>query len=270
MEDGSLAIYEAVPDFGYTAYGNTSERTLGLRWLKVHSRTLGAAKTRPSNADDDSLGPAERRLIPFADLGGHSGLLISGESPLWLFAEDTAPSRLFESAIKPVYGFTAQSDAQSTSLAGQCLISTGEEALIAEMSPTIRLDRDIPFTKVLQKRLYTDIVFDQPSQSFVAAAAFSAPFEIFNDEGEPINHTTGEKLLEPTATRSALELIEPGSWRTLDGYEFSQYETVLSMATVTLETKSTVSGYKDYIGVGTVISRAEDLAARGAVSERRC
>ena len=49
-------------------------------------------------------------------------------------------------------------------------------------------------------------------------------------------------------------------------YEFQQYETALCLASMPLESKSVTSGYKDFIAVGTIITRGEDLATRGAVS----
>lgn len=55
-------------------------------------------------------------------------------------------------------------------------------------------------------------------------------------------------------------------FRHLDSYEFRQYETAMSVKSVSLESKSTESGYKDFIAVGTTITRGEDLASRGAVS----
>lgn len=52
----------------------------------------------------------------------------------------------------------------------------------------------------------------------------------------------------------------------LSRYEFRQYETAMSVAKVSLETKSTLSGQGDFVAVGTIISRGEDLASKGAVS----
>lgn len=68
--------------------------------------------------------------------------------------------------------------------------------------------------------------------------------------------------------RSTLELIEPGSWRTVDGYEFKQYETITCVKSVRLETRSRAAGYGDFIAVGTIVHRGEDLAAKGSVSRR--
>jgi hypothetical protein len=48
-------------------------------------------------------------------------------------------------------------------------------------------------------------------------------------------------------------------------YEFAPNEFVNSLACVSLETISTETGSKDFIAVGTTISRGEDLAVKGAV-----
>lgn len=115
--------------------------------------------------------------------------------------------------------------------------------------------------------MYTDIAYHTETASYAAISTFPAPFEIFQDEGEPLHPYDAEQALQPTAPRSALEIIEPGSWASVDGYEFRQYETALSVAVVKLETESTESKLKEYIAVGTIISRGEDLASRGAVSQ---
>lgn len=75
----------------------------------------------------------------------------------------------------------------------------------------------MPFTKVQQGCLYLDVAFDQASQTYAAVSAYSAPFEIFDDDGVPLNTLPGPQLLEPSYERSCLELIEPGSWRAVDG-----------------------------------------------------
>lgn len=70
---------------------------------------------------------------------------------------------------------------------------------------------------MVRGRLFAGIAFHQASQSYAAISDFSAPFEVFDDEGEPLHPNQSEDPLEPTTERSAIELIEPGSWRTVDG-----------------------------------------------------
>ena len=126
MEDGTLVIYEVVPDSGRTQHRDGIKKSLYIRFLKIHHRSLGVARTRPSsrtNGATDSLGPAIRRIIPFADFCGHDGFVITGESPLWVLGEDSSSSRIFDCTVKPLYGFSASSTPNS--LRG-CLMSVGE------------------------------------------------------------------------------------------------------------------------------------------------
>lgn len=115
-------MYEAVPDYGYAAYREGTNRTLGLRFIKTLYKNLGAVKARTTaktNGASESLGPAPRRFIPFENFGGYSGLVLSGETPLWLIAEDHAAFRHFDSTVKPIFGFC-------TTSSGSCILTTGE------------------------------------------------------------------------------------------------------------------------------------------------
>ena len=87
----------------------------------------------------------------------------------------------------------------------------------------------------------------------------------------------------PTLPSCSLELIDPITWRTIDGwvsprfktarywiyllgsYEFATNEVINVVQSVTLETLSTEAGNKDFIAVATSVHRGEDLAVRGAV-----
>lgn len=209
-----MAIYEGVRDFGLTAYGESSDATIGIRWIKVHAQALGAARVPRKKDDNDGLGPPNRHLLPYKDLGGHSGMLMTGEAPLWLLAEDTASSRIVECAFKPIYGFT-QIAAEHGPMAG--LFSLGEEVYAGNISEESIFSSTLPFTRVIQHRRYTDVAFHALSQSYAAIATYDAPFEIFSEEGEPLHSESDTLRQEPTGTRSSLELIEPGSWQTVDG-----------------------------------------------------
>lgn len=119
---------------------------------------------------------------------------------------------------------------------------SSQETIIGDLPANTYFGRELPYTKVVQNRLYLDVAFDQPTKSYLALATFSAPFDIFDDEGESLNKLHGRKcfryqtedvpresdmeapctasageMIEPTATRSAIELIEPGSWKAVDG-----------------------------------------------------
>lgn len=131
LEDGTCVVYECVPDHGRTVYRETGHLILGVRFLKTHYLPIGTPKrSGPKVNGSDALGPAQRRFVPFADVAGRSGLILTGDSPLWLLAEDLAPSRLFECAMKPAYGF---STAFENNGRARCLISVGEVSLVCSV-----------------------------------------------------------------------------------------------------------------------------------------
>lgn len=225
-------MYEGTVDFGVSSFRDGSERTLSLRWIKRSSHALGMAKQTRASSTGEGLGPAKRMLLPFDDINGHAGVFITGASPHWLLKEDYSTVRLFECALGPVYGFTTVDD--------HCVISLGEVSLLrwakrkvvltfplllssqdviyAHLPENTHLHREQPFTKVIEDRVYTGLVYVEVMHCYAALAAFEALFEIFDEEGKPIHSYDGEQALEPTGSRSALEIIEPGSWKIVDGY----------------------------------------------------
>lgn len=122
------------------------------------------------------------------------------------------------------------------------------------------------------ERVYTNLAFDPPSGHYVGATALSVPFQAYDEEGEIQVGPEGENLIPALNERSSLELFSQGSdpWRVIDGYDFDQNEQVLVMQSVTLESQSDPSGYRDFIAVGTGFDFAEDRATRGNVSPAIC
>ena len=102
--------------------------------------------------------------------------------------------------------------------------------------PTACTDGALPWTTISTGRTYNNIAFDRPSEAYVASSIFEAPFELFDDERQPIWRADGKPLVkriihsdislctdvqlsqpQPYNIRSALELIVPGSWATIHG-----------------------------------------------------
>jgi len=108
-------------------------------------------------------------------------------------------------------------------------------------------------------------VFEPSTALIVAASTIQARFASFDEDGNRLWEPDANNVSFPTAECSALELIQPEAWSTMDGYEFAPNEFVNALEIVTLETSSTESGTKDFIAVGTTINRGEDLAVKGAV-----
>jgi len=52
--------------------------------------------------------------------------------------------------------------------------------------PSTCLDHELPWTTGSSGRTYSAVAFDQNSNTFVTTSIYDAPFELFDDEGQPV------------------------------------------------------------------------------------
>ncbi|KAK4054607.1 mRNA cleavage and polyadenylation factor subunit [Microbotryomycetes sp. JL221] len=254
LENGTLAVYEAVP--ALTPQKSHRPMSLGCRFVKTAMRRL-ANSSRRGHTDVDEA--PRRDLIALTCGPGESrAVFVTGDEPVWVVASDHGPARVFDAAERNVYGVADVGD-------GLFAVQVGEILRLSKLSNDICFDREIPYTRVRKDRHYAGLAFDLDSRLYVGGAIFDTEFMLFDDEGKPVFVNDRPDMTNPRGARSCLELIVPGSWKTIDGYEFRPNEFVATLKAVSLATKSTASRRKDFIAVGTAVYRAEDLATRGGV-----
>lgn len=261
-------------------------------------------RTRKGEGEGDVLPPPRREFVPFLDVQGYSGVCVTGEDPLLLIAPDHGPVRIYDYGEKGLYGFSkivsesaeAGYVAVSRSVSARLFFhfrelftkaaTPSQGSFVASLPENLCYDRELAYDRVPRDRRYSAVAFDIDSGLYAAGALFDTEFMNFDDEGQPVFTPDGEctrhsmtnltltpcldanavpNLTTPTNYRSALELVMPGSWEAIDGYEFRPNEFISTIKAVSLATKSTATGRKDFIAVGTTVFRAEDLAARGGV-----
>ncbi|BGP01928.1 mRNA cleavage and polyadenylation factor subunit [Rhodotorula toruloides] len=280
LTSGQLAVYEAFPSLSAVpdSFAPTSDASspspprLAARFVKTLVRHLPSAPLRRKGAAAASDLPSPRRdFLPFSSIGGHAGVFLSGEEAFWLLKGDHGPARCFESSDRGVYGVVElgggqQQDERGGPVEGDELAMQTREGLsIARLPPALSLDTVIPYTHIPKDRVYGHLAFDLDSGMYVGATLHRTRFVAFDEEGNPLWKEHAPELLEPMNYRSTLELLVPGSWQAIHGHEFRQNEFVTSMKSVSLASKSTRTGTRDFIAVGTAIHRAEDLATRGGI-----
>ena len=247
---GRLNIYEAQPR--YTLDATTqSRRSLATRFRKVYTTLLPLS----------SSSRLPYTMIPFANIESQTGVFITGDKPQWVMSSDAHPLHVF--GLKQAafaFGKTTHLGGQ-----GEYFIRIEDGSFICYLPPLLNTDFAMPCDRYAMERVYTNVAFDPASAHYVAASSITVPFQIYDEEGEIQLGPQGENLIPPSNQRSTIELFSQGSdpWRVIDGYDFDQCEQVLCMQSVTLESPSTVSGYRDFIAVGTGFDLAEDRATRG-------
>ncbi|MBW0461452.1 hypothetical protein O181_001167 [Austropuccinia psidii MF-1] len=282
LQSGAFAVYEIFASFVIPRKSSAKHGHPAIMLKKVLARQFEASQELnepiPSQAHEmDAKHNFEqlktsRGFTPLMMAGQFRGAFLSGEAPVWLVSTDHGPCRIYESFEgRAVYciaqlpnSFLMCLDELSNSK-NQASTDAQQELWEAWVSEYVCLDREIPSTLVKTGRPFNKVVYDPSSETIVGASYLETSFANFDEEGNLMWEPEDDSLIRSTTFRSSLELILPGSWVTFDGYEFQQNEWVTSMASMDLDSRSTIHGRRKFIGVGTTCNRAEDLAARGGV-----
>ncbi|KAG8688697.1 mRNA cleavage and polyadenylation factor subunit [Ceratobasidium sp. 423] len=252
----TLAVYEPVPVPPPSESSNNPTLVrdqLAIQFVKVLSRVL------PLDTHDTKR-VAGRSLVPFKS-SNISGIFVTGDHPFWLLKTDTSPLRTHPHAAQYINSFTPCSIFEK----GEYLVHSDEGTTVIEWLPDLEIGLEIPCRSYASDdgRVYTSIAYDVSTRHILAASALRTTFAYYDEDSNEI-YTPDASHPNPQIHCSALELITPDTWTTVDGYEFAQNEFVNAVESIPLETLSTERGLKDYIVVGTTISRGEDLAVKGA------
>ena len=261
LANGYFTVYEAALDLTSRTVDPSRRGFLAVKFFKVFSQTIsGESETQA--------------LVPFRDLQGYQGLFIPGSAAQICFASDHGPFRIWDLSDKQISSISSTQDRlfyqfdQVRLLLPSCItarILQSKQNLISGELPPLCYDRHMPFVTLTEGRVFTHLDYESTHAVFVGASLYDPPFEVFDEDGLPIWRPDDDDLLQPTSFRSALEIIVPGTWHAADGYEFRSSEVVIDMKVVSVNTRSTLSGRRDYICVGTAVYKGEDQATRGGL-----
>lgn len=264
FENGLINVYKAVHHVGEDddtkkAVAEAQRNILTLSFVKIIAQELDIGESSVMNVPTrDSV--SGLTLTPFNYLDGHNGLFIGGASPAWLLRNPQGLTHLYMSAESPMEFFDVvpQLDQQDFVYAQYGL------ACLARLPP-----HDYTYAVPHQKkartgRTYAKAAPHPATQTLLASSISKHQFVLFDPED---GHVVEDPDIDPTyaySYRSSLELFADGEEEPVDGYEFQQCEVVNCIQLVTLQSRTTASGLRDYIAVGTIISHGEDRPARGA------
>ncbi|KAJ2917885.1 hypothetical protein MD484_g2498, partial [Candolleomyces efflorescens] len=191
----------------------------------------------------------------------YSGVFFTGDRPNWIFATDHGGVQIYPSGHSVVKAFTTCSMWEGP---GDFLMHTEDGPTLLEWLPDFNYDYPLPSRSVPRGRSFSNVLFDPSTCLIVAASCMQAKFASYDEDGNRVWEADAPNVSDPVSDTSALELISPDGWVTMDGFEFASNEYVNDVSIVTLETAATETGLKDFIAVGTTIDRGEDLAVKGA------
>ncbi|TPX33999.1 2-dehydropantoate 2-reductase [Synchytrium microbalum] len=172
---------------------------------------------------------------------------------------------------------------------GFVYITKSQSIRIAQLPKTIEYDADWPHQRVpLANKTPHKIAYHSSSETFalltstpvawyaskanyaaaIAGGVGEMPDDALDDDerakrNPPVLDERDPALFLPEMGAYQLELVSPVTWETVDTYDFEEYEQVMCLDAVNIDSKQTASGKKQYLCCGTGFVRGEDNAGRG-------
>ncbi|CAG8433080.1 10709_t:CDS:10 [Diversispora eburnea] len=206
----------------------------------------------------------KRRLIPFTNISGFSGIFVTGVKPLWLICADNNYLRVHPmNADGEIHSFTQFHNVHCV----HGFLYTNNEDLcrLSELPKDFKYHMEWPVKKIPLGRSVHGIEYHPEMQVYALLTSSPVDFILLDDNGESVETEQDSAFFLPETQKFVLELISPITWETVDRHEFQDDEQGLCIKCVSLQTKSTSSGRKSFIAIGTGFFRGEDVGMRGNV-----
>ncbi|KAI9088335.1 CPSF A subunit region-domain-containing protein [Phlyctochytrium arcticum] len=156
---------------------------------------------------------------------------------------------------------------------------------VGHLPAHFNFDAPWPICKVPIQRTPQKITYHHSTQTYIVASSTPVPFKLSKaqhaaaiaagvlEAGDPLPETEATKKQDerdkgmywPQISAYSLEIISPVTWETVDAIEMDEYEHILAIEAVELESKQTTTGRKSFLALGTGVVRGEDLATRGRI-----
>ncbi|CAG8596773.1 4454_t:CDS:10 [Cetraspora pellucida] len=205
-----------------------------------------------------------RRLIPFTNISGYSGVFVTGAKPVWLICANNNYLRLHPmNAEGEIRSFTQFHNVHCRH--GFLYTNTQDVCRLSELPTDFQYDMEWTVKKIQLNRSVYGIEYHPEMQVYALLTSVPVEFLLRDENGEPLEFERDSTQVLPETQRFTLELISPVTWETVDRHDFHDDEQGLCIKCVSLQTKSTTSGRKSFISIGTGIFRGEDVGMRGNV-----
>ena len=290
---GDLHIYKA---FSHILDEDANAEKLSIRFSRVPNRhitrpplsflqggeTLASVLTTPVVLEDRTVAVRRRTIVDFDRISVHSGAFVAGIKPMWLLAGSKRALRMHPmrcdghvKAFSPFhvagchYGFLYFNEQVWHALLrfrSPSLIFLQDLLRFCHLPDHMMYDATWPYRKIFLKRTPHHIGFIESSNTYAVVTSKSIPFTLRSDSS--VEDFTQQGYTLPQTEDFHLELFSTETWTSIDAFHFEDDEYVMSMKSIILDSKSTTTGKKTFIGLGTTTVKGEDNPANGHVSQR--
>ncbi|KAA0189482.1 Cleavage and polyadenylation specificity factor subunit 1 [Fasciolopsis buskii] len=255
----------------------------GLRWRRLPIPCSLVAprrvRTDPKIADvHATLISRAHMLRSFENIGGHSGVFVSGASPMWLFGTQTGQIRVFPHAIDGIMGSFAPLNTPICP-SGFVYFTYLNEMRLATLPPGYVFNeflgmRWIPLELApyfVQYHVESKTYAVVGTRSELCSSVYRLNAEGNKEEDVLVRPST---CVLPTLDHYVLQMYAPTvtslhdkAWQAIPNTRilFEPWEVVTCVITAQLASEQTFHGTKDYLAIGANLSYGEEIPVRGRI-----
>ncbi|KAM3586172.1 mRNA cleavage and polyadenylation factor subunit [Umbelopsis sp. WA50703] len=272
-------IYEASQKYSADLETDTLDVSsrLGIRFSRIDQDMIYSHQAAEKQQDDiveNGIDPEvssehkdESRLVPFANIGGYSGVFVTGKKPLWVLCSIKSPIRVHPMATKRV--IKAFTPFHNINFQHGFLTADDQAHIQMRQLPVdnITYDTAWPMKKILLNYTVHKVQYHAKMEVYAMLVSSPQPIELKNDEGAPLNgkDTRDEGEYLPMIEEFSMVLVSPITWEVVDKHTLDEAEQGFALDCMNLESKQTASGRKDFMVIGTGYLKGEDTAMKGRI-----
>ncbi|CAG8474587.1 7722_t:CDS:10 [Paraglomus occultum] len=245
-------------------HADTEDKPVSNRTYPYNPDEPWPETSNPSPSLQSIMKSIKRRLIPFRNVKGFAGVFVTGARPVWVICGAKRYVRVLPMGGED--GIKAFTQFHNVNCVHGFLYSNIEDVCRMGILPSdFSYDLEWPVKKINLGRSVHGIEYHPDMQVHALLSSVTVSFRLHDDNGEPIVGEYEDPNFPPKTQKFTLELISPVTWETVDRHDFNEDEQGLCIKCVSLQTKSTASGRKAFIAVGTGYFRGEDVGMRGTI-----
>lgn len=265
--------------------GNLKIRFRKMKHDMIYSSITDLLDIKEENYYEDSdeeefkLNPANvLKLRYFTNINGHDGvcvcgngrsyfifLTIKGELRVHRFNDDSIES--YSGSIKSFASFNNVNCPK-----GFLYFNISDDFLkISTLPANLMVDSSWPLQKIMLRCSPHQIVFHKEVKVYglvLSQKEISNKFYRFNGEDKELcEDNKGERFLYPLMDKFSFVLVDPANWEVVPEIQINleEWEHVCALKVVMLSYEGALSGFKEYICMGTNYNYSEDITSRGRI-----
>ena len=237
---------------------NSSNGTLCFRKIDNHQITKAPLHEDPNLTKETRTG----KLHALPDLGGYFTVFMIGPSASFIFKAASSTPKIIDTKLDNVPGIALV----RTKTQADAIAYPGKYGRLTFATLPARADYSLGWSieKIFTTGTIRALKYHEPSGRYIIATSEKVTFRLPHDEFHPEWEAETIDLL-PQVDQDIIYLIDPSTWTKTDVLALENFEVVMCIENVSLETSENNHARTSAIAVGTALIRGEDINTQGSI-----